>query len=120
MMSYMYRSKPEILRFHPIYPLSFFLYSPFKRTVSVISSDPPCKEGTARFTTVPLKLFCDQLKTPVCTALQSELNAAQSFKIFKFFIFTNTTDFFTRFFIKPIPSGILFVKWMQKNGSPLI
>ena len=28
-MSYMYRSKPEILRFQPI-PLSVFLYSPFK------------------------------------------------------------------------------------------
>ena len=25
----------------------------FKGTVSVISSDPPCKEGNVRFTTVP-------------------------------------------------------------------
>ena len=29
-ISYSYRSKPEILRVHPIYPFSFFLYSPFK------------------------------------------------------------------------------------------
>ena len=27
----------------------------FKGTVSVISNDPPCKEGNVRFTTVPLK-----------------------------------------------------------------
>ena len=31
-MSYLYCSRSEILRFHPIYPLSFFLYSPFKNT----------------------------------------------------------------------------------------
>ena len=26
-----------------------------ERTVNIISSDPPCKDGNARFTTVPLK-----------------------------------------------------------------
>ena len=31
-MSYMYRVTPQILRFHPKYPLSFFLYSPFEKT----------------------------------------------------------------------------------------
>ena len=31
--------------------------SPLKGTVSVISSDPPCKDGNARFTTVPLEAF---------------------------------------------------------------
>ena len=28
-----------------------------KEAVSVILSDPPCKDGNARFTTVPLKIF---------------------------------------------------------------
>ena len=32
-----------------------------KRTVGVISSDPPCKDGNARFTTVPLKALSDQM-----------------------------------------------------------
>ena len=32
-----------------------------KGTVSVISSNPPCKDGNARFTTVPLKALCDQV-----------------------------------------------------------
>ena len=36
-MSYLYRSKPEILRFHPIYPLSFFLYSPFKNQMKHVT-----------------------------------------------------------------------------------
>jgi len=27
----------------------------FKGTVSIISSDPPCKDGNSRFTTVPFK-----------------------------------------------------------------
>ena len=30
-----------------------------KGTVSVISSDPPCKDGNARFTTIPLKALSD-------------------------------------------------------------
>jgi len=30
-----------------------------KGTVSVISSDPPCKDGNARYTTVPLKALSD-------------------------------------------------------------
>ena len=32
-----------------------FYYSYFKGTVSIISSDPPCKDDNVRFTTVPLK-----------------------------------------------------------------
>ena len=34
------------------------MVTPLKGTVSVVSSDPPCKEGNAQFTTVPLKTFC--------------------------------------------------------------
>jgi len=30
-------------------------------TVSVISSDPPCKDSNSRFTTVPLKALSDQV-----------------------------------------------------------
>ena len=33
----------------------------FKGIVSVISSDPPCKDDNARFTTVPLKAVSDQI-----------------------------------------------------------
>ena len=33
----------------------------FKWTLSLISSDPPCKEGYARFTTVPLIGLSDQV-----------------------------------------------------------
>ena len=32
-----------------------------KETVSVISCDPPCKVGNARFTTVSLKALSDQV-----------------------------------------------------------
>ena len=32
----------------------------FKGTVSVISGDPPCKDGKVRFTTVPFKPLSDQ------------------------------------------------------------
>ena len=32
-----------------------------KGTVSIISSDFPCKDGNARFTTDPLKAFSDQV-----------------------------------------------------------
>ena len=32
-----------------------------KGTVSLISSDPSCKDGNARFTTVTLKALSDQL-----------------------------------------------------------
>ena len=38
-----------------------FLFPHFKVTVSVISSDPPCKDGNARFTTVPSKALFDQV-----------------------------------------------------------
>ena len=37
------------------------LFSFFKGTVSVISSDPLCKYDNARFTTVPLKALSDQV-----------------------------------------------------------
>ena len=37
-----------------------FKFFIFKGTVSVISSDPPWKDGNARFTTVPLKPKSDQ------------------------------------------------------------
>ena len=33
----------------------------FKGTVSVISSDPPCKDDSAGFTTVPFKVLSDQV-----------------------------------------------------------
>ena len=33
----------------------------FKGTVSVVLSDPPCKDGNAWFTTVPLKALSDQV-----------------------------------------------------------
>ena len=33
----------------------------FKGIVSVISSDPPCKDDNAWFTTVPLKAVSDQI-----------------------------------------------------------
>ena len=32
-----------------------------KETVSVILSDPPCKDGNAGFTTVPLKVLSDHV-----------------------------------------------------------
>ena len=37
-----------------------------KGTVSVISSDPPCKDGNALFTTVPLKHLADQFCGRFC------------------------------------------------------
>ena len=39
--------------------LTWKIYS--KETLSVISSDPPCKDGITRFTTVPLKALSDQV-----------------------------------------------------------
>ena len=35
--------------------------SQVKGTVSVIASDPPCKDGNVRFTTVPWKALSDQV-----------------------------------------------------------
>ena len=32
----------------------------FNRTICIISIDPPCKDGNARFTTVPFKPSTDQ------------------------------------------------------------
>ena len=49
---------------------------PFKETVSVISSDPSCKDGNARFTTIPLKPLSDQVFVRY-----------QCFGFFKLFIF---------------------------------
>ena len=37
-----------------LYNYKFYHIFHFKGTVSVVSSDPPCKDGNARFTTVPL------------------------------------------------------------------
>ena len=39
----------------------FYLKLVLKGTVSVISSDPPCKDDNARFSTVPLKALSDQV-----------------------------------------------------------
>ena len=38
-----------------------FLLFIFKETVSVISNEPLCKNGDARFTTVTLKVLSDQV-----------------------------------------------------------
>ena len=38
------------------------LLDEFKGTVRVISSDPSCKDGNARFTTVPFKAFSVQVR----------------------------------------------------------
>ena len=45
-------------------PFSFapaFFFFNIKGTVGVISSEPPCKDGNVRFTTVPLKALSDQV-----------------------------------------------------------
>ena len=34
-------------------------YNESSKTVSLISSDPPCKNGNTEFTTVPLKALAD-------------------------------------------------------------
>ena len=39
-MSYMYRSMPWILRFNPIPPFLFFLYSPFRNQSEVCAFSP--------------------------------------------------------------------------------
>ena len=41
--------------------LKILSYSQVKGTVSVISSDPPCKDGNVRFTMVLLKALSDQV-----------------------------------------------------------
>ena len=43
----------SIFRWHTMFLL--YVFYTFKGTVSVFSSDPPCKESNARFTTVLLK-----------------------------------------------------------------
>ena len=35
------------------------LFYNIKETVSVISNDPPCKDGNAKFVMIPLKPFSD-------------------------------------------------------------
>ena len=37
-----------------------YTFYSFKGTLIVVLSDPPCKDGNARFTTVPLKPLSDQ------------------------------------------------------------
>ena len=44
-----------------LFELVLIDFHKIKGTVSVISSDPPCKDGNARFTTVPLKALSDQI-----------------------------------------------------------
>ena len=68
---------------------SFFLgLYVIKGAVSIISSDPPCKEGNARFTTVPLKPWCVRwiqryvcvnLLKPACIQLQIQVCAVLSY-----------------------------------------
>ena len=42
-------------------PKTFVSYSMVKGIVSVISRDSLCKDGNARFTTIPLKALSDQV-----------------------------------------------------------
>ena len=37
----------------------------YRGTVRAILSDPPCKDGNARFTTMPWKTFSDQVLTNI-------------------------------------------------------
>ena len=65
-----------------------------KRTVSVISCDPPCKSGNSRFTTVPLKSLSDQVwirsecfcfsAKVTCKCLVFPIPLCWSFKCFNF------------------------------------
>ena len=43
--------------------LSFFVITPFKGSVRVTLSDPPCEDDNARFTTVPVKVRHLQFST---------------------------------------------------------
>ena len=40
---------------------TFFYSNQLRGTVSAISSNPPCKDGNARFTTILLKVLSDQV-----------------------------------------------------------
>ena len=52
----------EVGDFHIFKYLNVFKFNiKIKRTVSVISSDPSCTDGNARFTTVPFKALSDQV-----------------------------------------------------------
>ena len=58
------------------------LYSDVKGTVSVISSNSPCKDGNARFTTIPFYLF---LFTFIWSILRNILSVSRGFKLFNFY-----------------------------------
>ena len=52
-----------VLNHHHLFSLEHYLtrfFQYLKGTESVISSDPPCKDGNVRFTTVPLKPCSDK------------------------------------------------------------
>ena len=49
-----------------IVPISIIIYINYIGTVSIISSDPPCKDGSAIFTTVPFKSLSDQSCEKYC------------------------------------------------------
>ena len=51
-----------------------------KGTVSVISSDPSCKDGNVRFTTVTLKPLSDQVEDIVLFLKLEVLNSDYSYK----------------------------------------
>jgi len=78
-----------------LYPLSFFTNTPFKGTLSVILSDPPCKDGNARFTMVALKSYSGQK----CGRSRRFTDSATR----KVFIF--------RFFLKTIEMRKWICKW---------
>ena len=50
--------------------LSFFVNTPFKESIRVILSDPPCEDDNARFTTVPVKVRHLQFSTAEKTYFQ--------------------------------------------------
>ena len=58
-----YQDKLKILY---IVNCKYFNCVTLKRAVSVIVSNPPCKDSKVRFTTVPLKTLSDQLYGRYC------------------------------------------------------
>ena len=72
------KSIPLALYLHVINNIYIFIYNIhfIKGTVSVISSDPQCKEGNARFTTVPLKPLCVRRVQHVCKIIETRLYSA--------------------------------------------
>jgi len=53
-MSYIYRSTPEITFFF-LYPLSFFLYSPFKKKIKMCTLDIQSKGSGLWIKDIPFK-----------------------------------------------------------------